>query len=154
LYKPLRPLLDSGKLGPVLWQLPATFHRDDERLGGALDALPPGRHAFEFRHASWYVDEVYDLLGRYDVALVVADHRAWSFPTAVGKASWSYVRLHFGHRSRDGNYSRAEIHDWGSRVKSWKRETWVYFNNDWQAFAPSNARDLSELLTHPHAAAA
>ena len=45
----------------MLWQLPESFHRDDERLAAALEALPRGRHAFEFRHASWFCDEVYAL---------------------------------------------------------------------------------------------
>ena len=45
---------ESPKLGPLLWQLPENFHRDDDRLAAALEALPPGRHAFEFRHASWF----------------------------------------------------------------------------------------------------
>ncbi len=55
-YSRIRPLVRSPKLGPVLWQLPANFHRDDERLAGALEALPPGRHCFEFRHESWFAD--------------------------------------------------------------------------------------------------
>src|SRR5262249_2377397 len=49
-YEPLEPLAAAGKLGPVLWQLPETFRRDDERLAETLSLLLPGRHAFEFRH--------------------------------------------------------------------------------------------------------
>ena len=64
----LEPLVASGKLGPTLWQLPATFRRDDERLASALKALPPGRHAFEFRDPSWFVDDVYSLLRNHAVA--------------------------------------------------------------------------------------
>ncbi len=60
-YERLEPLARSPKLGPVLWQLPANFRRDDERLRAALAALPRGRHCFEFRHSSWFVDSVYDL---------------------------------------------------------------------------------------------
>jgi uncharacterized protein YecE (DUF72 family) len=59
-YDRIEPLVDSPKLGPVLWQLPPNFHRNDERLAEALDALPAGRHAFEFRHPSWFADAVYD----------------------------------------------------------------------------------------------
>ncbi|TML59524.1 MAG: DUF72 domain-containing protein, partial [Actinobacteria bacterium] len=55
-YERLEPLARSPKLGPVLWQLPANFRRDDERLRAALAALPGGRHCFEFRHSSWFVD--------------------------------------------------------------------------------------------------
>src|SRR4051812_417460 len=65
-----RPLGAAGRLGPVLWQLPERFRRDDERLAFALDRLPPGRHAFEFRHASWFAPDVYALLRERDVAFV------------------------------------------------------------------------------------
>ena len=57
-YEPLQPLLDADRLGPVLWQLPENFHRDDERLHGWLAALPDGLHTIEFRHESWFVPEV------------------------------------------------------------------------------------------------
>src|SRR6187200_692057 len=57
----IKPLVDSPKMGPILWQLPANFKRDDERLGTALEQLPSGqRHCFEFRHESWFVPEVYE----------------------------------------------------------------------------------------------
>src|SRR4051794_34906177 len=52
-YERIEPLVGTPKLGPILWQLPANFHRDDDRLAGALERLPAGRHAFEFRHPSW-----------------------------------------------------------------------------------------------------
>ena len=61
-YERIEPLVRSPKLGPVLWQLPPNFQRDDERLAAALDACRPGRHCFEFRHESWFADEVYALL--------------------------------------------------------------------------------------------
>ena len=53
-YAPLAPMAEAGKLGPVLWQLPETFPRDDERLARWLEALPDGRHTIEFRHPSWF----------------------------------------------------------------------------------------------------
>ena len=68
-HERVEPLVRSPKLGPVLWQLPATFKRDDERLTAALQAFPPGRHCFEFRHASWFVEPVYDLLRAHGAAL-------------------------------------------------------------------------------------
>ena len=58
----------------MLWQLPANFQRDDERLAAALDAAAArARHCFEFRHESWFVDEVYALLREHGVALVIGD---------------------------------------------------------------------------------
>ena len=53
-YERIEPLVRAGKLGPVVWQLPPNFRRDDERLAAASRALPPGRHCFEFRHPSWF----------------------------------------------------------------------------------------------------
>lgn len=61
-YERIAPLAEAGKLGPVLWQLPANFHRDDSRLHGWLAALPAGRHTIEFRHESWFHPEVMDAL--------------------------------------------------------------------------------------------
>src|SRR5579871_502894 len=80
-YERIEPLIEARRLGPVLWQLPENFHRDDERLAGALRALPPGRHAFEFRHASWFAEEVYALLRGQGVALVIGDHPDRPFQT-------------------------------------------------------------------------
>src|SRR6478672_4741693 len=72
-YAPLQPLLEAGRLGPVLWQLPENFHRDDARLEGWLAALPPGRHTIEFRHASWFATPVLDALRERGVALAIGD---------------------------------------------------------------------------------
>ena len=77
----IEPLAEAGRLGPVLCQLPETFRRDDERLATALHALPRGRHAFEFRHASWFAPEVYELLRSRDAALVIGDHPERRFQT-------------------------------------------------------------------------
>ncbi len=52
-YERLEPLLDSPKLGPVLWQLPESFRRDDQRLASALERLPPGRHCFDAELETW-----------------------------------------------------------------------------------------------------
>ena len=73
-YDPLEPLIESGRLGPVLWQLPENFHRDDARLHAWLELLPQGRHTIEFRHASWFVPEVMAALRAHQVALTIADH--------------------------------------------------------------------------------
>jgi uncharacterized protein YecE (DUF72 family) len=154
LYEPLQPLVDAGKLGPVLWQLPPTFRRDDDRLAAALEALPRGLHAFELRHASWFADPVYELLERHGAALVVADHPARPLPPAPPTAPWAYVRLHHGHRGRNGNYSESELRDWAARIASWDCSAWVYFNNDWEAFAPANARELRRFVPARHGAPA
>jgi uncharacterized protein YecE (DUF72 family) len=145
LYEPLQPLLDAGRLGPVLWQLPESFRRDDERLAFALEHLPPGRHAFEFRHASWFAPDVYALLRERDVAFVNAHRRGAAFPDDVVTADFTFLRFHYGERGRRGNYSATELDRWADRVAAFARaelDVFAYFNNDWEAFAPANARAL------------
>jgi len=148
-YERLEPLAAAGLLGPVLWQLPENFHRDDERLAGALALLPAGRHAFEFRHESWFREDVYALLRAHGAALVVGDHPDRPFQTLERTADFSYVRFHYGHRGRRGNYSRRELEQWAERLRQMRRdaELFVYFNNDWETFAPRNAETLMRLMS-------
>jgi uncharacterized protein YecE (DUF72 family) len=147
-YSRIEPLVRSPKLGPVLWQLPPTFRRDDKRLAEALAQLPPGRHCFEFRHASWFVPEVMELLRAHGVALVIGDRpEVHAFQTHELTADWTFVRFHSGTRGRRGNYSESELREWADRLRSWPvGEAFVYFNNDWEGFAPFNALRLKELL--------
>jgi uncharacterized protein YecE (DUF72 family) len=149
LYEPLEPLVASGKLGPVLWQLPANFHRDDERLANALDRMPGGRHTFEFRHPSWFVPDVYALLRERGVALTLPHRRGAPWPLDVITTDWTYVRFHYGDRGRRGNYSKAELVAWADRIAGWLRselDVYAYFNNDWETFAPPNALELRKQL--------
>jgi len=151
-YERIEPLLEAGRLGPVLWQLPATFHRDDERLANALDALrdaPPGRHALEFRHPSWFHDDVLALLAEHDVALVRGDDLRRPLPQTPSPASWSYVRWHYGHRGRNGNYGPTELDAWRTAIAqraACGADVYGYFNNDWSGYAPRNASALMERL--------
>jgi uncharacterized protein YecE (DUF72 family) len=153
-YEPLGALVDSGKLGPVLWQLPENFHRDDERLADALSDLPPGRHAFEFRHPSWFQPEVYELLREHDAALVIGDHPDRPFQSHERTADWTFVRFHHGSRGRKGNYSDAELDTWARRLGRWRREAeiYAYFNNDWSGYALKNAVRMKRSLGLPAAA--
>ncbi len=125
-------LRDASKLGPVLWQLPPNFHRDDERLATFLGGLPSGRHAVELRHASWFVDDVYALLAEHDAALVAADDPDMPFQTRRRTASWAYARFHKGDL-RDGDYSQDALRTWKRRLAAWQRkgDVYAYFNNDW-----------------------
>ena len=146
-FERIEPLASSGKLGPVLWQLPANYRRNEERLAAALDCLSerPGRHAFEFRHASWFTEEVYALLRRHDAALVIGDDPKRPFQTRELTANWTYVRLHRGSVGRRGNYSSRELVPWRRRIAAWRARTEVfaYFNNDWSGYAPRNALELA-----------
>jgi uncharacterized protein YecE (DUF72 family) len=147
-YERIEPLVRSPKMGPVLWQLPGTFRRDDERLAAALGALPPGRHCFEFRHASWFVPEVYELLRGHGAALVIGDHPERPFQSHELTADWTFVRFHYGHRGRNGNYSQSELEEWARRLEDWRRrvEVFAYFNNDWHGYAVYNGLWLEKRL--------
>jgi uncharacterized protein YecE (DUF72 family) len=148
-YEPLAPLIEAERLGPVLWQLPENFHRDDELLEGWLQLLPEGLHTIEFRHPSWFADQVLAALRARGVALTIGDHPARPFQTHDATASWRFIRFHYGSRGRGGNYSETELQTWARRIAQWRRRTavWAYFNNDWQAFAPANAKRLAAMLS-------
>jgi uncharacterized protein YecE (DUF72 family) len=149
-YERLEPLVRTPQLGPVLWQLPPTFRRDDDRLAAALAALPRGRHCFEFRHPSWFVDPVYELLHAHGAALVIADRpEIKAFQAHVFTTGWTFVRFHYGSRGRRGNYSETELEEWARRFEEWSGEIEIlaYFNNDWEVFAVRNALWLKRRLS-------
>jgi uncharacterized protein YecE (DUF72 family) len=144
----IAPLASSPKMGPVLWQLPERMHRDDDRLANALEQLPPGRHAFEFRHPSWFDESVYALLRARGVALVYGDHPERPWQPLELTTDWTFLRFHFGARGRRGNYGPSEIAAWAERISDLRRraEVFAYFNNDWEGFAVENALALKAHL--------
>jgi uncharacterized protein YecE (DUF72 family) len=150
LLERIAPLADAGKVGPLLWQLPPTFVRDDDRLAEALAAFPPElRHAIEFRHESWFAPRPLELLSEHRVALVVGDRPGAPGPERPDPTTdFAFVRFHHGRRGRRGNYSDAELADWSVTLRAWARrgEVYAYFNNDWEGFAPRNALELRGLL--------
>ena len=150
LLERIQPLDEASKLGPLLWQLPPTFRRDDDRLARALSQLPASHHhAIEFRHPSWFTADVLELLRAHEVALVFADRpEVHPFQTLDVTADFVYVRFHHGSRGRRGNYSDAELSEWAWRIREWRAhgDVYVYFNNDWEGFAPANADTLLDLL--------
>ncbi|HEX6116392.1 MAG TPA: DUF72 domain-containing protein [Solirubrobacterales bacterium] len=153
-YERIEPMVEAGRLGPVLWQLPESFRRDDDRLAGALAALPEGRHCFEFRHPSWFAPGVYSLLREHGVALVIGDHPQRPFQAHELTTDWTFVRFHYGSRGRGGNYSASELERWKRRIAAWRRraDVFAYFNNDWKGYAVENARWLAGHLSAAGAA--
>ena len=150
-YERIEPLVQSPKMGPVLWQLPGNFQRDDERLAGAIDALeafPMTHHTFEFRHPSWFAPDVYALLRERGVALTIGDDPRRPFQTDEVTADFSFVRYHGGRRGRNGNYSETELDEQARRIRGLAASVpvFVYFNNDWCGYAPRNAQGLRRRL--------
>jgi uncharacterized protein YecE (DUF72 family) len=138
--EPLRRFTDvaaalGDKLGPLFFQLPPNFRKATDRLAQLLALLPPGRRAaFEFRHDSWFADDVYELLRTRDAALCVADTEAGTTPE-VATASWGYLRL------RDADYDDAELDRWAAAVEraEW-RDAFVYVKHEDEARGPALAQ--------------
>ena len=148
-WERMEPLVEAEKLGPVLWQLPAHFERDDDVLRGALAALPKADHCFEFRHPSWFTPAVYALLEEQEASLALGDDPRRRLPQASPVGPIAYLRLHYGSSGRNGNYSERELAGWRRRVAAWRasRRVFVYLNNDWQGFAPRNDMTLRSGLS-------
>src|SRR6266508_2805031 len=105
-----RPL--GPKLGPILFQLPPNFKKDVALLGDLLTQFPPDlRCAWEFRHASWFADDVYDVLRTGNAALCVADTAEATTPLE-STADFGYVRL------RDEGYKKKDLEDWVAKVQA------------------------------------
>jgi uncharacterized protein YecE (DUF72 family) len=143
----LEPLAKADKLGPILWQLPENFHRDDERLANALEGLPPWRHCFEFRHESWFVPEVEQILRLHGSAMVIGVDPSRPFQTLSRTAEWMYIRFHRG-RGSEGNFTGRQLEEWAQRVAEWLQagDVYAYFNDDWGGHALREAMDLRRLL--------
>ncbi len=142
-------LARSPKLGPVLWQLPPTFKRDDERLAAALAALPEAGTASSSATRPGTSTDVYELLRRHGVALVIPDSPRYPFRELELTADWTFVRFHHGTRGRNGNYSESEIAEWAERIDAWRKQgidVHAYFNNDWEGYAVKNGLRLKRLL--------
>jgi uncharacterized protein YecE (DUF72 family) len=138
------------KTGVVLFQLPPQFSKNSERLNSFLKLLPRRRrYAFEFRHGSWYDDEILDILHRHDIALCFSDHSDAPSPWTV-TAHHVYIRGHGPSGHYRGSYSTATLQRWADAIVAWKsqgRDVFVYFDNDQKAAAPADARHLIKLLS-------
>src|SRR5437763_3440885 len=122
------PISELGpKLGPVLFQLPPNLKKDVARLGDLLTQFPPDiRCAWEFRHESWFSDDVYELLRKGNAALCIADTDEATTPL-VSTAHFGYFRL------RDEGYSKKDLEKWAGQVKELGREwqgAFIFFKHE------------------------
>jgi uncharacterized protein YecE (DUF72 family) len=115
----------GSKLGPILFQLPPNLKKDVERLRGFLGYLPEGRrYAFEFRHESWFDEDVFSVLRDRDIAMCIAEQAEFKCPV-VCTASWGYLRLH------RLDYDQPALEEWARCVVSQKwTDAYVYFKHD------------------------
>lgn len=160
-----RALALGTRLGPVLYQLPATMRFDADRLRRFLDALPahprdvqaelpgvpprgPFRHVVEFRDRSWYRDDVFRWLGEAGAAVCLHD-KAGAELDDIAAGPFVYVRFHGTSGHYHGSYPDASLERWAERLHEAAlrgRDVYAYFNNDAGAAAVGNARTLARLL--------
>jgi uncharacterized protein YecE (DUF72 family) len=132
-------------LGPLLYQLPPSLKRDDERLHDFLSLLPRDlEHVVEFRSADWYAPDVLALLGSHDAGFVVHDLMKLASPQwASGRTA--YVRFHGTAGKYHGRYSPEQMAawaDWLCGQRAAGRSAWAYFNNDIGGDAIADAKTL------------
>ena len=129
------------RLGPLLFQLPPNFKKDVPRLREFLALLPSRcRAAVEFRHPSWFDEEVFGLLRDHRAALCVAEAEGDLEVPFVATADWGYLRL------RQPDYGTAALKAWVKRVRSqdW-RDGFVFFKHEAEGKGPRLAKRFLEL---------
>ena len=132
----------EGRLGPMLFQLPPNFALDLERLDEFLAQRPrAARFAMEFRHPSWFTDEVYECLRQHQTALCLAETDETSTPEIL-TTNFAYLRL------RRTSYGEAELRAWRKKFDAWcasGTDVYVYFKHEEEGRGPAYARRLLEL---------
>jgi len=155
---PLDELMTRGlalkdKLGLVLWQLKPRSRLNLRRLKNFIRLLrkkyPGVRQAFEFRHPSWFVPQVYGLLRDSGMTFCMADAPA-GLPEPPDDFPYIYVRRHGPQgMAYTGSYGEMELRELAKRIRGWigrGKDVYVYFNNDLGGYAPKNALRLKELV--------
>lgn len=140
----------GSKLGVVLWQTPPFMPCNLDRLKSFADDLlsawPTTRHALEFRHTTWFVPEVRQLLRDAGLAITVSDGEGIPLWKEVS-ADFTYVRLHGRPELYHSNYEEKDLRSWVDWIREQSvGDVYVYFDNDVEGFAPHNAVRCLELL--------
>lgn len=139
------------KLAAVLWQFPPSFRKDamGERFAKFLPELPTTiSHVFEFRHLSWFSEDIYALLNQFHAGMVVNDSPR--LPSQFGKTdSMLYIRFHGPGKLYDSTYSSEQMREWSGKIIPYlgKDNVYLFFNNTMRGQALANANELHELLT-------
>jgi uncharacterized protein YecE (DUF72 family) len=128
------------RLGAILFQLPPNMKKNVDRLDDFLDTLPKGtRAAFEFRHDTWFGDDVYDLLRKRNCALCIADTEDGG-AEVISTADWGYLRL------RRPEYRKPALQKWLESIQAQKwAEVYVFFKHEDAGAGPRLAARLLEL---------
>jgi len=143
----IEPMKDRTAV--ILWQLPGILKKDAARLDEFLSIVPKSyRHAVEFRHRSWYDDEIFAILRKHRVAHVALSSLGMPMNLTV-TTDFIYVRFHGLEDGAAHDYTRAELKPWAEFVSTETekgRIVYAYFNNDINVRAPDNAKMLMEMI--------
>lgn len=139
----------KNKTGPILFQLPPSFQMNKERLIEFMHLLKDDYdYVFEFRHPSWFVDEIYELLAERKIALCITDLNGELSPEKV-TAKFTYIRLHGPKKAYQGSYGLRNLKVWKKKIDHWvknKISVYCYFDNDEKGFAIQDAKTLKEFF--------
>ncbi len=146
-YKSIDPL--KKKLGAVLWQLPASLHRNNERIETFCRNLDNSfTNVIEFRHVSWFKKEIYSLLSSFDVTFCSISAPGNLPGLIVDSTGKTYLRFHGKKEWYRYSYSNEELDKWRNKIEKSNAEIcYIYFNNDYKAYAVENAIKMKELLS-------
>lgn len=138
------------KLALILWQFPAGQRADDlkERFSEFVSTLPRSpRHVFEFRHASWFTEDLYAHLEQQNAGFVINDSPHMK-SQEVNTAGLMYIRFHGPGKLYDSSYSLEQLESWAERIRPRlaDHEVYLFFNNTFAGQALENARQLRDLL--------
>lgn len=140
----------KNKLGPILFQLPPFWSKDEDRLKQFLEKLPHSlKMVFEFRHPSWYHPKIYQLLEKQGVGLCIHDIDGQRSPTKA-TADFSYLRFHGPKAKYEGKYSDQQLKQWLSALRpviEKVEDVYCYFNNDTRGYAIENAKTFQNLVS-------
>ena len=137
------------KLGPILFQLPPSLQKDIGLLNKFLDNLTPDHfYTFEFRHESWFCDEVYRIFHSKNLAICLTDSKKFPKCSEV-TTNFIYVRFHGGEALYATDYKLDELEIWANKIANSLKsglKIYCYFNNDYHAYAIKNATELKNLI--------
>jgi uncharacterized protein YecE (DUF72 family) len=137
----------GNKLGPVLFQLPPNWHKDEQRLSTFLDVLPKAyQYVFEFRDPSWFDQTIINQLKQKNASFCIYDLEGNESPMCI-TANFIYVRLHGPGARYQGSYGDKLLKKWIKRFNQWAdngKQIYCYFNNDYEARAPLNAQLMKQ----------
>jgi len=137
----------EDKLGCVLIQLPPSYKKSEENLSAIIEQLNGDvKNVIEFRHKSWWSEEVYEKLRKFNLCFCSVS--APKLPEdLVVTAEYIYIRFHGKEKWYRYNYSDKELMEWARKIRSVDfTQAYIYFNNDFDANAPRNCERLKEFL--------